>query len=231
MPRVWVLSLLVLGLATPVRPQSGGTPAVIPVEEAPYHLPVFRNELVTVLNVFIPPGRSSGYHRHSLDTIAVLISDAVRTNQTLGAEAIARAAQPRGAVTFTPYANAPIVHTVDLQGESPFHNLVVELNAPRPAGFAAGTRSGGYTQVLDNERVRAWRLVLEPGQAVPAITQGAPGIRIVVDGGELVESAAGRPDRGMAPRAGELYWQEPGATRGVRNVGTTRIELVELELK
>ncbi len=92
-------------------------------------------------------------------------------------------------------------------------------------------RGQGYTQELDNERVRAWRLVLEPGQAAPAITQGAPGVRVVVEGGELVESVPGAPDRAMAPRHGELYWQEAGTTRAVRNVGSTRIELVELELK
>ena len=92
-------------------------------------------------------------------------------------------------------------------------------------------RGEGYTQVLDNERVRAWRLVLEPGQTAPAITQSAPGVRVVIDGGELVESVPGAPDRAKAPRAGEFYWQEAGATRTVRNIGTTRIELVELELK
>jgi nitroreductase len=83
----------------------------------------------------------------------------------------------------------------------------------------------------DNARVRAWRLSLEPGQAAPPVTQSAPGIRVVVDGGELVESIPGRPARGMAPRSGDFYWQEAGTTRTVRNVGTTRIELVEIELK
>jgi hypothetical protein len=73
--------------------------------------------------------------------------------------------------------------------------------------------------------------VLEPGRSVAAITQQAPGIRIVVDGGELVESEPGLRERGMSPKGGEFYWQEPGVTRAVRNSGTTRIELVEFELK
>jgi hypothetical protein len=102
---------------------------------------------------------------------------------------------------------------------------------PSPGRFTAGTRDDGYTQILDNERVRVWRLVLEPGQTAPAITQSAPGVRIVIDGGELVESVPGKPDRAKAPRSGEFFWQDAGATRAVRNVGTTRLELVELELK
>ena len=89
----------------------------------------------------------------------------------------------------------------------------------------------GYTQLIDNERVRAWRLVLEPGQTAAAITQKAPGLRVIIDGGEIAESVPGAPDRGMALRLGDFYWQEPGATRTVRNIGTTRVELVEFELK
>jgi hypothetical protein len=52
-----------------------------------------------------------------------------------------------------------------------------------------------------------------------------------VSGGEIVESVAGQPDRSMFLRTGEFYWQNPQATRAVRNRGTSRIELVEFELK
>ena len=231
MKRTAALSLIALGLPLMAWPQTGVAPGELPVEATSYHVPMFSNEHVTVLNVLIPSQRDSGYHRHSLDTIAILMNDSARTNQTPGGEPFTRPAQPRGTVTFTPYAREPVVHTVAVQGESPFHNLVVELNHASSGGFSPGARGQGYTQVLDNERVRAWRLVLGPGQEASAITQRAPGVRVVVDGGELVEIVPGAPDRAMAPRHGELYWQEAGTTRTVRNVGTTRIELVELELK
>lgn len=223
--------LLALALPLTALPQSSSAPAAIPVEEAPYHVPAFRNELVTVLNVFIPPQRASGYHRHSLDSVGVLISDTNRTGQVLGAEATVTPPRGRGSANFTNYAREPLVHTVAVTGDAPFHNIVVELMYPSPGRFTAGTRGDGYTEILDNERVRIWRLVLEPGQTAPAITQTAPGVRVVIDGGELVESVPGKPDRAKAPRSGEFFWQDAGATRAVRNVGTTRLELVELELK
>ena len=56
-------------------------------------------------------------------------------------------------------------------------------------------------------------------------------MRVVLDGGEIAEIVPGEPDRGQALRLGDFYWQEPGATRGIRNTGTTRIEIVEFELK
>jgi len=200
------------------------------VEFASYHVPVFSNDYVTVLNVFIPSQRESGYHRHVLDSIAVLMSDSPRTNQTLGGDPVARPAQPRGTVTFTNYAASPLVHTVAVQGQPAFHNIVVELVDPDPSGFSPATRAEPYKLELDNERARVWRLVLDPGQEAAAITQNAPGVRVVVEGGELVESD-GWADRFMAPRSGNFFWQEAGAMRAVRNVGTTRIELVEIEIK
>ena len=225
--------LLGLALAPLPAPAQSSGPTVVPVEQASYHVPVFSNEYVTVLNVFIPPQRASGYHRHSLDSVGVLISDTARTGQVLGAEATVTARRERGAASFTNYAREPIAHTVTITGDTPFHNIVVELLYPTPGRFTPGTRGQGYTQVLDNERVRIWRLVLEPGQTAAAITQAAPGVRVIIDGGEIIETATGRPERSKAPRSGEFYWQDAdtGTTRAVRNVGTTRIDFVELELK
>lgn len=225
------LPLLALAVAFPAFSQSGAAPSAVPVEEAPYHVPAFRNDLVTVLNVFIPPQRASGYHRHSLDSVGVLVSDTDRTGQVLGAEATVTPRRERGSVNFTSYAREPLVHTVAVTGDAPFHNIVVELEYAEAGRFTASTRADRYSVILDNDRVRAWRLTLEPGEAAPAITQTAPGLRVAIDGGELVESVPGRPDRAKAPRSGDFFWQDPGETRAVRNVGTTPITLIELELK
>ena len=54
---------------------------------------------------------------------------------------------------------------------------------------------------------------------------------MVVDGGEISQSVPGEGERGMALRLGDFYWQDPGSTRTVRNIGTSRIEVVEIEFK
>lgn len=227
------LLIATLAVATLVATAPASPQTVLPVEQTPYHVPAFSNDYVTVLNVFVPPQRTSGNHRHSLDSLGVLIADTDRTGQVLGAEERVTPRREPGSVNFTFYSREPTVHTITIEGDTPFHNIVVELLKPAPYGFKPGTRDGvaGYTQVLDNERVRAWRLVLAPGAEAPAITQAAPGIRIVAAGGEIVEQIAGRPDRGIAPHAGEFFWQAGGVTRAVKNTGATRVELVEVELK
>ena len=224
----------VIGALALVQPAAAQveTPAV-PVDKAPFHVPVFRNEYVALVNVQIPPGRMAGYHTHSLDQISILVGDADTVGQVQGEEPTPARRNPRGNVGFTEYSKKALTHKVSNVGPTPFHNVVITLVYPQPGRFTPGSRTDGtgYTQILDNARVRAWRLVLEPGQAVAAITQSAPGIRVVIDGGEIAENVPGEAERGMAPKTGEFFWQEPGVTRAVRNTGTSRIQLVEFELK
>src|SRR2546426_12437954 len=60
----------------------------VPIVKAPYHLPVFTNEYVTVLKIDIPPGRNTGYHTHTEDSVSVNIVTADMTNQNLGSSEI-----------------------------------------------------------------------------------------------------------------------------------------------
>jgi hypothetical protein len=134
---------------------------------------------------------------------------------------------------FTAYSKkGPFIHRSTNTAAGPFNNLVIALLKPGPGSFTPQARDvPGYRQLFDNERVRAWRLQLEPGQSAGPITQTAPGLRVILDGDELVEIIKGEMDRPLALRSGDFYWQEPGATRAIKNSGTTAINLVEFELK
>jgi hypothetical protein len=71
---------------------------------------------------------------------------------------------------------------------------------------------------------------MEPGDSVSAITQQAPGVRIILRGGDPVESGPGYPNQDMNFRPGDFVWQELGMIRALRNAGTTPVEFVEFEL-
>ena len=225
--------LLILGAVTvslPAAAQDEGPP--VPVDKAAYHVPVFRNDLIAVLRVNIPSHRSAGYHVHSLDQISVLVEEADQTGQVLGEQPTPPRRNKRGSVTFTAYSKQAMTHRVNNVGSTAFHNIVIALINPQPKGLTPAAREVAcYTQIFDNERARAWRLALEPGQSAGTITQTAPALRVVLDGGEISESVPGEADRGMMLRLGDFYWQEPGATRTVRNIGASKVELVEIEFK
>jgi hypothetical protein len=207
-------------------------PQVVPVEKAPFHVPTFRNEYVTMLNVYIPAGRTARYHQHSIDFVFAVVEAAKVKAQVLGGEVV-EGKLPAGRVIFAGYTKKPLIHQVMNVDTNPFHVVGFEIMYPESGRFTPSTRSevSAYKPVLDNERVRGWRLVLEPGESVPAITQNAPGIRIVLNGGDIVEGEPEHPDQDMNLKLGDFSWQEPGAIRAVRNMGATRVEFVEFELK
>jgi hypothetical protein len=88
-----------------------------------------------------------------------------------------------------------------------------------------------YKLVLDNERVRAWRLVLEPGQPFVTNAHPLPGVRIIEHGGKLLERVQDGPEQAMDVKSGDLQWQSEGIARSLRNAGDSPIELVEFELR
>jgi hypothetical protein len=206
--------------------------SVVPVERAPFHVPAFKNEYVTMLNVYIPPGRTTGYHKHSMDYVSCWVEEAQIRNQLLGLDPI-EPKNPAGTVIYNGYTKKPVVHQVSNIDSKPFHAVGFEIMYPDAGRFSPSTRSDvpDYKVVLDNDRVRGWRLALDPGQSVAAITQKAPGVRIVVSGGSIVEGGPEHPDQDMDLKLGDFIWQDADATRTVRNNGTTRVEFVEFELK
>ncbi|WOJ91151.1 hypothetical protein RZS28_07710 [Methylocapsa polymorpha] len=212
--------------------EEAASPAIMAVEKTPFHVPVFRNDLVRMLSVYIPAGRTSPYHTHSIDQASVFVRPAKTRAQVLGEPPVDRDIIP-GTVAFADYAKKPLTHQVSNIDSEPFWLVGAEIMYPEPGRFTPSSRAEvpDYKLVLDNDRIRAWRIVLEPGQSAAAITQKAPGVRIVVDGGELIQSEAGRPDQNMILKVGDFFWQDAGATRAVRNSGASRIEFVEFELK
>jgi hypothetical protein len=83
---------------------------------------------------------------------------------------------------------------------------------------------------MDNPRLWGWRLILEPGQSTPAMRQSAPGVRIVVQGGEVEETNADQRRHTLNLRFGDYMWQNAGSSRALQNTGNTRVELVEFEV-
>jgi mannose-6-phosphate isomerase-like protein (cupin superfamily) len=205
----------------------------VPIFQAPFHVPAMKNEYGTVLIINVPPGRNTGYHIHDADSLSINIEAADMTNQTLGSSQVSppnRAVQ--GRIAFMPYfKEGERTHKANNVGSTHFHNVSFVFASPRPSGFTPSTRGQGYEQIADNERFRAWRLALKPGESAAPYKQGAPGMRVIVSGGELTESVPGQPERGMKPRDGQFFWQEAGTTRTVRNTGTTPLNIVEIELK
>src|SRR5260370_7012714 len=63
------LFVLSCALAQPASAQLEDKP--VPMDKAPFHIPVFANDYLILLNVNIPPGRTTAYHIHYSDSASV----------------------------------------------------------------------------------------------------------------------------------------------------------------
>lgn len=224
-----------LALSAPASASAAQSPtsAVNPVEQASFHQLVFADEDVAILDNRYPPRGDSGFHAHQRDLFAVVIQSSSTSGQAPGKPLVAAPPYPVGAIAYGAVGAEPRVHRIVNSDEGEFQAIVIELRRAQPRGTNASSRDSApqYEQVADHPRLRAWRLVLEPGQSVPAISQGDKGVRVVVRGGLLTTMVAGAQDQILALQPGDVAIQPAGTRRALKNSGTGTLELVEIELK
>ena len=230
------IAVLAFALAATAAAQLEDKP--VPMDKAPFHIPVFQNDYIILLNVNIPPGRNTGYHIHYADSVSVNLMPAAQTNQNYGSNEVSAPGTggdgAPGRATFTDVTkNGPRTHKATNVGPTPFHNISFIFKKPGPAGNTVSDRAhvNGYTQIMDNARIRGWRVILEPGNR-----QGRSRNRLQACASMSIaacspKSFRGNADRGMAPYDGDFIWKDAGETRSIKNTGTTRLEFVEFEFK
>jgi len=172
-------------------PQAGSAQdAALTVEKTPFHVIAFVNEYVRMLNAEIPAGRAAPYHNHSTDFAFVIVESAKLKAQEMGREAVeSEKPTPSGTVRYIGYTKKPEIHQVANVDFKSFQVVGFEIMYPEAGRFAQSSREevSAYKLVLDNERVRAWRLVLDPGHSAAPITQKrivSGGIFQRIDGGD-----------------------------------------------
>ena len=232
---VSLLSCL-LGAVSQAAPDDLGR--VVDVHQSAYHTPLFSNEIVSVLEVNFPPGRESDFHHHRFDSLNVYLVDypANASGQTYGGPiTVIREGKPlpkRGEVSFNEFSSKPIINRGVNRGTTPMRLIETHFTGNRVFGYTPADREDpAYVKLLDNARAKVWRVTLQPGEAVGAVTQKAPGMRLVIQGGEISESYPGMADRGMWLDDTKVYWQEQGVVRTLKNIGTSTVMLVEVEFK
>lgn len=228
--------LLGLGLAWIVPALAAEPPAnedFPPVEHASFHQLLFSDADVAILNNLYPPSGDSGFHAHYHDLFYVAIQTSASTGQAFGQALKPGPTLKVGAAGLSTIEGERRVHRVINSDQGPMQFIVIELRRPKPRGDTIASRGSGpqYEQIVDHPRLRAWRLVLQPGQTAAEIEQAGKGVRVVVRGGLLTTIRPGAPDQTLLIASGDAAVQEPGQKRALKNPGKSTIELVEIELK
>lgn len=252
---LWLGAPLAGQSAVPPPPPATADDPVVPVYHEPHHRQVFQSGPVRILDLQIPPGDLSWFHSHTSPVLYVTLGTSQTRTQNLGEEwgtgggrgrgagaagaaaagapAAATPAPPAArpaprATSTTSYAQQPITHRLQNIGTGLFRAMVV-LNET-PGDETTSEHAAGFEgePELTNRWFRAYRIVLEPGQATTAHTHRAP-------------AAVFQAIAGTAVGAGALKWEfnEPGQwayfpagdRHEFRNTGGSRIELIEVEVR
>lgn len=204
----------------------------VAIEKEPRHPLKFENQYVRVFNVFIPPGDTTLFHIHKNDGISVRLTEARLKDEEKGAIPVDIAVLKRGAVSFA-YRPRPLIHRVFNIGDTPFHNIFVEILpfAEASSGSSSLTDVAGYTLVLENERIRVFRLVLAPGQTTELHTHALRVLSVAVSQGKVAVEVMGKKRKKAKFKPGDTQWYESGTKHSLKNIGSTTFEAVDIELR
>lgn len=199
----------------------------IPVGQEPFHKPVLRNDFVEVLHVTIPPARSTLWHTHSHDGVAVRLTEATVSSEPRGMESTPPQAVRPGDVSAAAYSKQPFTHRVHNVGDTTFEVIDVEI-LKRPDGPPTGAIA---PSAAENDSARVYRWPLGPGAATPEHTHDRPYLIIAATPMPLSMKSPDGASMQHPLRAGDLHWVDRKVTHVLTNQGKEPGILVEVELK
>jgi len=205
---------------------------VVPASQEPRHRVKLENDVVRVIDVEIPPGYRTLMHEHA-NNYAYLMVTAARLRNEVPGQAPADIEIPTGLVGYYRASQGAYVHRFTNIGETQFRAIGIELLSPAASpDVSTPLDSGtGYVTVLDNERVRAYRLVLQPGQSTGMVKLAPRTVRVAGSAVSLTESSANGSKRDLRLTPAQFEWRLGAGAFALQNTGSSPAELYEFELK
>jgi len=228
----WLLIVCLFGLGlvpSTTSPQSNSPQSAVEISGEAHHHPKFENEFVRVWDVTVPAGEATLWHVHRNDNVVVTLADVnLRLETVTGPPSEAQ--WKFGEVRF---AKATYTHRAMNIGTTAFHNFTIELL--KPTNFVADPATlpadeAGRTPFLENDRVRVYRLSLQPGESQAMHTHPLPGLVVTITDAQIEVTANGKAVTHPVKR-NDVSWQAGNVTHSVRNVGRTQFESLIIEMK
>jgi hypothetical protein len=153
--------------------------AQVQVSQEPRHHKVFENQWVRILDVRIPPGDTSLFHKHSTPSVFLVLSN-TRTGSEVKVEPQKMRLTP-GNIWYESFADKPRIHRVWNADTSMFHTIDMELPATRHVAIDAPLDSTKFKLLFDEVPVRGYRVMLPAGADWKIPPRRAPMVLIALD--------------------------------------------------
>jgi quercetin dioxygenase-like cupin family protein len=201
----------------------------VPVGEEPRHHIKFENKYVRVIDAVIAPGDTTLFHTHSSDNIPICINGGKLRTEVMGGQTTDTTAET-GRVTF---AKASYTHRITNMNPTQVRFIDAEVLAS-PGSTASPSSLGAvpdHTLIFENDRVRAYRLILEPGQSTGLHNHAQAFLNVVVSPGKVVLQQPGKKSESLDLQPGSFVWHEAPLRHSLKNAGAMRFEAVDIEWK
>ena len=201
----------------------------VPVGEEPRHHIKFENKYVRVIDAVIAPGDTTLFHTHSRDNVPVCINGGKLRTEVMGGQTTDTTAET-GRVTF---ARASYTHRITNMNPTEVRFIDAEILASPPPKASPSSLGDvpKHTLIFENDRVRAYRLILEPGQSTGLHEHALSFLNVVVSPGKLVLEQPGRKAETMDLQPGSFVWHEGPLRHSLKNAGAKRFEAIDIEWK
>lgn len=201
------------------------TSKVIQVRMEPRHHDVLDNGWVRILDVHLPPGDTSLFHKHTTPSIFLVLGNTRTGAQTI-IEPRHRTFSTEG-LWYEDFTDTPRIHRVWNEDKIPFHTIDIEL-PHKPTGKAGAIiRDPAFTLLFDEKPVRGYRLNLAAGRRFWINSRQTPVVVVSLSGPAVKASVNGKKFR----EKGDYIFLPAGKDIQFVNKDAAEIQFAVFELK
>jgi hypothetical protein len=134
---------------------------------------------------------------------------------------------------FTKGTNTPYTHRIQNVGTTPLRFIAVEvLASASPPGVPAVLDAvPGHNLVVENDRVKVYRVSVASKQSTGFRSRTSPWMRISVSPATISVQEQGKDAETLEAKTGDFRWHEGATNQSIENVGSTIYVAYEIEWK
>jgi hypothetical protein len=200
--------------------------AQVQVSREPYHRKVLENEYVRLLDVWLPPGDTTGYHVHSTPSFFLFFTQTKNASQVKGGEWVHDLSAP-GKPWYRSFRNDTLVHRVANIDTGMMH--VTDVEMLKPFSGQADPEMLPFAVLFQEDRVVAYRLTSSDITGKNIRNRG-PIVAELVTGDPIVVHDADQRKAGILKPGGYLYIP-PGSTFYLSGERKSETNLILFEIR
>lgn len=198
--------------------------SIIQVRKEPRHHDVVDNQWVRILDVRLPPGDTTFFHKHTTPSVFLVLGNTKTGSQTL--------IEPRHRtfdkedIWFEDFTDTPRIHRVWNADKTPFHTIDIELPHVPSADFD-GPILPASELLFDAKQVRAYRMKMASHMAYTIKAAPCPFVVVLLSGNGAKGSVSNR----QLMAKGDFAFVAVGEPLTISNRGATEAQFAVFEIK